>query len=53
MPGLHFEDTCVTDDDCTEFPETVCQWMPVNTGLDPGTRALDYNQWKEVFHLLI
>ena len=51
MPGLHFEDTCVTDDDCTEFPETVCQWMPVNTGLDPGTRALDYQQWKEVYYL--
>ena len=48
MPGLHFEDTCVTNDDCSDFPETVCQWMPVNKGLDPGTRALDYEQWKEV-----
>ena len=22
MPGLHFEDTCVTDEDCSEFPNT-------------------------------
>ena len=22
MPGLHFEDTCVTDEDCAEFPNT-------------------------------
>ena len=22
MPGLHFDDTCVTDDDCSEFPNT-------------------------------
>ena len=48
MPGLHFEDTCVSDDDCTEFPETVCRSMPVNTGLDPGTRALDFDQWRQV-----
>jgi hypothetical protein len=48
MPGLHFEDTCVTDNDCAEFPETVCRSMPVNRGLDPGTRALDFHQWREV-----
>ena len=22
MPGLHYEDTCVTDDDCADFPNT-------------------------------
>ena len=22
MPGLHFDDTCVTNDDCSEFPNT-------------------------------
>ena len=22
MPGLHFDDTCVSDDDCSEFPNT-------------------------------
>lgn len=48
MPGLHFEDTCVTDDDCSDFPETVCRDMPVNAGLDPGTRALDFDQWEQV-----
>ena len=48
MPGLHFEDTCVTDDDCSDFPETVCRSMPVNNGLDPGTRALDFGNWEQV-----
>jgi len=47
MPGLHFEDTCVTNDDCTDFPETVCQSMPVNKGLDPGTRSIPYQKWKD------
>jgi len=47
MPGLHFEDTCVTNDDCTDFPETVCQSMPVNKGLDPGTRSIPYEKWKD------
>ena len=22
MPGLHFDDTCVTNDDCSDFPNT-------------------------------
>jgi len=52
MPGLHFEDTCVTDDDCADFPQTVCRSMPVNNGLDPGTRALDFKNWKEGDELL-
>jgi len=47
MPGLHFEDTCVSNDDCEEFPQTVCQSMPVNIGLDPGTRSIPYEKWKE------
>ena len=46
MPGLHFEDTCVTDEDCLDFPQTVCQSMPVNMGLDPGTRELPFDKWK-------
>ena len=47
MPGLHFEDTCVSNDDCDEFPETVCQAMPVNKGLDPGTRSVPFEDWKD------
>ena len=46
MPGLHFEDTCVTDEDCVDFPQTVCRSMPVNMGLDPGTRELPFDKWK-------
>ncbi len=42
MPGLHFEDTCVTDADCDEFPDTTCQAEPVNAGLDPGTRRIPF-----------
>ena len=48
MPGLHFEDTCVSDEDCVDFPQTVCQAMPVNLGLDPGTRELPFQDWKKV-----
>jgi hypothetical protein len=52
MPGLHFEDTCVTDADCDEFPDTTCRAEPVNAGLDPGTRRIPYNLWKEGDSLL-
>ena len=38
VPNLHFDDTCVTDDDCEAFPNTVCSNAPLNKGLDPGTR---------------
>jgi hypothetical protein len=41
------QDTCVTDADCDEFPETTCRPEPINVGLDPGTRRLPYSQWKE------
>ena len=47
MPGLHFDDTCVTDDDCADFPNTVCHAEPVNKGLDPGIRRLPFEKWKE------
>jgi len=46
MPGLHFDDTCVSDEDCVDFPQTVCRAMPVNKGLDPGTRAVPFEEWK-------
>jgi len=46
MPGLHFEDTCVTNEDCVDFPQTVCRDMPVNPGLDPGTREKKFEEWK-------
>ena len=46
MPGLHFADTCVSDEDCEEFPNTVCQAEPVNAGLDPGTRRLPFSSWE-------
>ncbi len=52
MPGLHFEDTCVTDADCDEFPDTTCQAEPVNAGLDPGTRRIPFRMWKEGDSLL-
>lgn len=52
MPGLHFEDTCVTDQDCEEFPETKCQATPINVGLDPGTRSVPFNEWSEGDQLL-
>jgi len=47
MPGLHFDDTCVSDDDCADFPETACHTEPVNKGLDPGIRRLPFDKWKE------
>ena len=47
MPGLHDEDTCVSDEDCVDFPQTVCQAMPINPGLDPGTRAVPFESWKK------
>jgi len=47
MPGLHFDDTCVSDDDCSEFPNTVCASKPINKGLDSGTRRLPFNKWKD------
>ena len=40
------QDTCVSDEDCQDFPETVCQAMPVNPGLDPGTRENPFAEWK-------
>ena len=30
------------DDDCEDFPNTVCRNSPVNSGLDPGTRELPF-----------
>ncbi len=33
VPDLHFEDTCVSDDDCKDFPNTVCANVPINKGL--------------------
>lgn len=47
MPGLHFPDTCVTDNDCEDYPETVCGSRPLNEGLDPGIRPEPYDQWSE------
>ncbi len=46
VPNLHFEDTCVTDDDCADFPNTVCTHRPVNKGLDPGTRRVPFDDWE-------
>jgi len=45
MPGLHFPDTCVTDNDCEEYPKTTCASEPLNSGLDPGTREKPFNEW--------
>ena len=46
VPNLHFPDTCVTDEDCEEFPNTVCKNVPVNKGLDPGTRNVPFKDWE-------
>ena len=43
VPNLHFPDTCVTDDDCIDFPNTVCSNVPINQGLDPGTRNIPFD----------
>lgn len=45
-PNLHFEDTCVEDDDCEDFANTVCSKQPVNKGLDPGARKKPFEEWK-------
>ena len=47
VPNLHFEDTCVTDEDCEAYPNTVCRNEPVNRGLDPGTRKLPFREWED------
>ena len=52
VPNLHFEDTCVTDDDCGMFPNTVCSNQPLNSGLDPGTRAVPFEDWEDREKLL-
>ena len=46
VPNLHFPDTCVTDDDCIDFPNTVCSNIPINQGLDPGTRNIPFDEWE-------
>ena len=40
-----FSDTCVDDSDCKEIPHTVCRNVPVNEGLDPGTRGTEFKSW--------
>lgn len=46
VPNLHFPDTCVTDSDCKDFPNTICRNEPVNVGLDPGTRDIPFDEWE-------
>ena len=41
-----FQDTCVTDEDCEEFPATECRAGPVHPGLDPGTRSVPFSDWR-------
>ncbi len=52
VPNLHFADTCVTDEDCKDFPNTVCRNEPVNRGLDPGTRDEPFEEWEDRDSLL-
>ena len=47
VPNLHFSDTCVVDEDCQDFPNTVCRNVPVNVGLDPGTRRTPFDEWED------
>ena len=46
-----FLDTCVVDEDCEDFPNTVCKNTPVNIGLDPGTREIPFkgNNYSNIF----
>ena len=46
VPNLHFFDTCVTDEDCEMYPNTVCSSEPINRGLDPGTRDVPFDEWE-------
>ena len=39
-------DTCVDDDDCKDIPNTMCRNIPINEGLDPGTRSIDFKLWE-------
>ena len=41
-----FSDTCVDDTDCKEIPHTVCRNVPINEGLDPGTRGKAFQSWE-------
>ena len=41
-----FSDTCVDDTDCKDIPHTVCRNIPVNEGLDPGTRGAAFEFWE-------
>ena len=36
MPGLHYEDTCVTDDDCADFPNTGGTLASADHGTERG-----------------
>ena len=47
VPKLHFDDTCVSDEDCEDFPNTVCSKEPINRGLDPGSRKEPFEEWTE------
>ena len=51
VPNLHFDDTCVTDDDYEAFPNTVCSNAPLNKGLDPGTRGVIQCTYKKNIHM--
>ena len=39
------------DEDCEDFPNTVCKNTPVNIGLDPGTREIPFkgNNYSNIF----
>ena len=39
-------DTCVDDNDCKDIPNTMCRNIPINAGLDPGTRSIDFKLWE-------
>ena len=41
-----YSDTCVDDADCKDIPHTVCRNIPVNEGLDPGTRGAAFEFWE-------
>ncbi|CAB4060786.1 unnamed protein product [Lepeophtheirus salmonis] len=45
--NLHFSDTCITDEDCSEYPKTICRKDPIDPEFDQGGRDIPYDEWEK------
>ncbi|CAB4060665.1 unnamed protein product [Lepeophtheirus salmonis] len=45
--NLHFSDTCITDEDCSEYPLTICRKEPIDSEFDQGGRDVPYDEWEK------